>query len=295
MTTVEKIKELLSEPKFRIKLYDYIEEQCSIATSRTSSEVFQMGTSWSPGELASRLERYEESTADLVSAMALVGFWGSAEHLTSYSIPARHFGPQIVSTSGNSVWIALRWYPLLLIMYSLGIGAIAGNNLNSLYGFFQTTIGEPSNPALRIPLVLAVPSEFSSARDSIKFLPGRERQFTPLSEYLFNFFQTKLHNVIFMGNEYEDIFDRFELLLALQHAHQKEKISPGRVWGPIGRFGWKYRRGVGSGPYQHLRDEASRAKESWPPLKAGFFDASYDRFEEIASQYSKILQSLPWH
>lgn len=227
--------------------------------------------------------------------MALVGFWGSSDHLISSTIPSRHFGPQLDTISGNNVWIALRWYPLLLLMYSLGIGSIAANNYNIMYSFFQTTIGNSSNPTLRIPLVFAVPSGISSARDAFKSLPSRDRQFTPLSEYLFSFFQTKLHNILFMGDEYEATFDRFELLLALECAHESEKNSPGHVWGPIGRFGWKYiQRGVRN-PYQHLHDEASRAKESWTPIKAGYFDGSYDRFEEIESQYSVVLGDLAWH
>ena len=45
---------------------------------------------------------------------------------------------------------------------------------------------------------------------------------------------------MFLGNDYERYFDRLEIFLALVYVDLKYKPEE-RVWGPLGRFAWKYR------------------------------------------------------
>ena len=68
----------------------------------------------------------------------------------------------------------------------------------------------------------------------------------------------------------------------------------GRVWGPIGRFGWKYENTGGANPLKDLLSEAEQQKESWGPLKAGLFGGDYSRFEQIATIYDKQVSGLQW-
>jgi hypothetical protein len=104
--------------------------------------------------------------------------------------------------------------------------------------------------------------------------------------------KSKFNEVVFLGEDYENIFDRFEILYALQHSHEREKLSESHFWGPAGRFGWKSSRGNTPNPFKYFCDEASRNKESWRPLKAGFFDGSYERFKKIEQYYSQRLQNM---
>jgi hypothetical protein len=89
-------------------------------------------------------------------------------------------------------------------------------------------------------------------------------------------------------------FDRFEVLLALEHAEQYARERGGRAWGPIGRFGWKYQQIDNSSPLHMIISEAKAEGNSWPPLRAGLFRGSIERFNEIASQYSSLLAKLGW-
>jgi len=126
-----------------------------------------------------------------------------------------------------------------------------------------------------------------------KRLPGHERHYVPRSEYLFKLLQPILDDLLFLGRDYERYFDRFEVLLALVHA-DLEKVDGDRIWGPVGRFGWKFRDGVVD-PLKEILVEAERQKESWGPLKAGLFGGDYSRFETISSEYSKMIAGLNWH
>src|SRR5690606_26418353 len=101
-------------------------------------------------------------------------------------------------------------------------------------------------------------------------LSGHERHFVPRSEYLFKLLPTCLEDLLYLGNSFEELFDRFEILLALCHAHVTSRASH-NYWGPLGRFAWKH-RSQDSSIYTKILLEAATQKANWPILKAGLFD-----------------------
>ena len=121
--------------------------------------------------------------------------------------------------------------------------------------------------------------------DVFKIIPGHERDYTPQSEYLFELLHPSMDRLLFLGTEYESHFDRFEVLLALEHAEQYSREKDGRVYGPIGRFGWKFRGGHRSNPLNQIIAEAEVQGDSWPPIMSGLFSGSSSRFKQIASEY----------
>jgi len=146
----------------------------------------------------------------------------------------------------------------------------------------------------RLPLIRAVTRPMTDLIDGFKALPGHERQYTPSSEYLHKLLQPTLDDLLFLGPEYETNFDRFEILYALEHAFQYS-ANGGNVWGPVGRFGWKYQRGEYGSPYHLIVAEAKQRGTDWGPVKVGLFGGSIDRFFEIASAYGESLAKLFWH
>lgn len=286
----DEIKELIADSKLRIKLYDYIRTKSDVLIANTTEEFFPLNTPLNNDEFASRLKRYEESSADLITAMLLIGLWGTLDHHPSISVPVKQFSMQLGKDTRDNIWTSLRLYPLALLMYAIGIGAVTANNYPILYTFFQSTFNILSYPFNGVPLVYAIQEGFRTARGSFELLLDHKKHFSPAGEYLFTFFKSQLNDIFLLGNEYEDIFDRFELIYALQYAHEREKIS-GNIWGPAGRSGWKYSRGVDDEPFRRLCDEASRNKETWIPLGSGFFGGSYEQFEKIALKYAQDLKS----
>jgi hypothetical protein len=286
------IKELLAESRFRIKIYDYIKEKSDELLANTSEELFSMNIPWDNNEFALRLKRYEDLSAELLSIMSLVGYWGTVDHLPAVSIPPKLFAVHFGKDTRSNIWTSLRWYPLMLITYALGIGAVEANNYSILHQFLQSSSVKLALVALRVPPLVALEESFGSTRDSFKVLPNHEKHRYPFSEYLFLFFKDKSQDLIFLGDDYEEIFDRLELIYSLQYAHDREKIYSGHVWGPMGRFGWKYSNGGDSNPFKILLKDASSKRELWAPTMAGFFGGSYERFEKLAKQYEQILQSI---
>jgi len=124
-------------------------------------------------------------------------------------------------------------------------------------------------------------------------VPGYERTYTPVSNYLFNAFRGVFADYLLDENNYESSFDRFELLLALSHAdHDPDQ------WGPIGCFGWRRKRSRFAGftamnedtsVLVALKTEATAAGNQWPPLQAGFFGGSIVQFTRVADGFGNWL------
>jgi hypothetical protein len=194
------------------------------------------------------------------------------------------------------LWIELRWYPLLLLMYAGGIAALSSENYSSLSTLLTTRLGTSlSGKSASEAIVATVEGILDVERTNyFKTLPGHERNYVPRSEYLFKALQPILDDALFLGNSYEDLFDRFEILFALIYA-DITRGDDGDVWGPPGRFGWKRRRGLRHDPYASLVQDVTREGSRWPALETGLFRRSIDRFKQIASAYQdQLLSKLTW-
>ena len=146
-------------------------------------------------------------------------------------------------------------------------------------------------------LILAVGDAIAELERTAAFkhLPGHERHHVPRSEYLFKLLQPTLDDLLFLGRDYERLFDWFEILFALVHADLHEQHWPGfGVWGPPGRFGWKYSSIRPGDPFKAMLAEAASERDKWPPISAGMFGGDYERFAEIAAKYDKVIARLGW-
>jgi hypothetical protein len=130
--------------------------------------------------------------------------------------------------------------------------------------------------------------------DAFKQLPGHERYYVPRSEYLFKFLQTELDDDLFLGNEYESMFDRFEVFLALTNATIRKR-KKAHVWGPFGRFGWKTSSRTGrESPLVDVIQQAKDEGTDWAPFMAGLFGRDHDLFISAADEYMQMAAGLNW-
>jgi hypothetical protein len=101
--------------------------------------------------------------------------------------------------------------------------------------------------------------------------------------------QPELEDLLLLGRSYERLFDDFEVFLTLVF-----RDARGDDWGPIGRFGYKQRRGFGDSPYDRVVNEAKAAAQNWPPVKVGMFKGSYDEFIKGADLFRENFKHLHW-
>lgn len=301
MTLEEKVsytKELLSSQKSHIKLYDFTVEEVRSFLSNTSEDSFTLGGSFSTEEFLERISSYEKYTKDIGTISAVITYWATDSELEVLRKIISRMSDRLLELQGKlGVWLSLNWYPLLLLLYQTGIAAVESKNYKALSVILYTKLDCSYNDNRELFFAKKISNTILKFVRGGLFncIPGYEKKYTPMSDYLFKQLQPLVDNLFFLGKGYEPIFDEFEVLYALVVVDLNLQSEYG-LWGPVGRFGWKFSsRIAGNSPFTKLILEAESLKDQWPPVKAGMFGGSYERFNKAANSFKEnILEKLNW-
>jgi len=288
MTKIDQAKEYLADEKQRIRLHDMVSQETRAVLAATSEDNFPVSGSWSEEEFAERITRYEDVALDLTGIQAVVGYWGQNSHQDVLTLAPKRIAGRLTISNGLKAWLGLRWYPILLLIYNGGIAAVASGRYENLKSLLLAPAPDTDNHRNATNLTVALNRGLSDLQDTFNTLPGHERQYVPQSEYLFKHLQPQLDDLLFLGADYEQYFDRFEILLSLIHAHN----APYGVF--LGRFAWKFSSRGSDSPFQTLVNEANEHGDTWPPLQAGLFGGSHQTFSDVATKLSESLEQLQW-
>ena len=198
----------------------------------------------------------------------------------------------ISPSNGNTVWLAMQWHPVSVMLYVSAIAAISAEkyDMAAILTAGVNNQGSDVHQPCFIPVISAV-SELDSY-DVFKKL-FTQNYYMPRSEYMFQLVQPVLDDILFLSKSFDYYFDRCEAFFALLYFdHMGGNEESG--WGPPGRFAWKIRWRRGNVTADMIK-EAEAKRESWGPINAGLFGGSYERFSQAANGYLKIVQHLPWH
>jgi len=288
MTKIDQAKEYLADEKQRIRLHDVVSQETRTLLAATSEDNFPVSGSWSEKEFAERLAQYEDLASDLTGIQAVLGYWGQAGHQDVLTLAAKRIAGRLSTSGGLTVWLGLRWYPILLLIYNGGIGAVAAGRYENLKSLLLAPAPDKDDHRKATNLTVALKRGVSDLRDAFKTLPGHERQYVPQSEYLFKRIQPQLDDLLFLGSDYEQYFDQFEIFLSLVHAQS----APYGAF--LGRFAWKFSSRGSDSPFLKLVAEADEYGDTWPPLQAGLFGGSHQTFTDTASKLIEMLKGLHW-
>lgn len=292
---ISKVKRLLSDESSTIELHDLMVQEVQHFLSASTEDHFKVQGSYSQEELIARVSKYEGITSDLCALEACIVYWAKPAHRQILQKVLARSTDRLEVQGGLVVWANLRWYPLVLQIYSAGIAAVAGQRYDSLANIFLTKVISAEYQSKEEYLVESLSKAILELTrlDVFKLLPGHERNYTPMSEYLLKLLQPALDDILFIGKSYESAFDEFEVLLALVAA-DIGKHSNGDAWGPIGRFGYKYRNNNGD-PLGRLIATARAQAQEWPPFQHGLFGGKLERFNAVADEYVEMISGLRWH
>jgi len=294
MTLMDQVKERLSEQRHRIQLSDLIARELRATQRMLGEENFPtQGGEASHEEFAARLDSYEKSMANVLRIGVLLGRWAEDYHQSEIRQLVHALAGQIETRGGLVIYLALRSYPMLLTLYAAGIAAIEGENYRALNTFFSTKVVDHRRGGAKPVLVTTVEAILDVDRtDAFKRLPDFQQKYVPRSEYLFTRIQPIVEDVLFLGSRYESLFDRFEVLYALSYL---DLDIDSHGWAPPGRFAWKHSSRAGdSSPFVEILLEATQQRDEWPPIRAGMFGGSVERFLMLAEAYKAKLDKLNW-
>lgn len=193
----------------------------------------------------------------------------------------------------SGVWVELRLYPSLLLLYSGGIAAIAAEQYSTLNALLSKARVIDERKALPLVLEVNIPKVMETGVG--QQISGMERHRTPLSDYLYGILRELFREYIPQDFLYQRHFDYFEYLSALVYV---DKVNMGGVtkkWGPVGCFGWRRRSLREDTIMTEINLEVANAGENWPLFKAGLFNGSAARFKEVKASFDSFLSELHWH
>lgn len=291
---VHRVKTLLATDSASIELHDFLSAEVRQFLSATSEDGFLPKGQFSQEEFLRRLARYEEVSMDVAILLACVSHWAKPIHRATLQKVLARSADRLEQQDGLVVWLALRWYPLLVELYCAGIAAVDAQRFDSLATIFYTSIPTSEYQARSDIFVERIADGLLELHRSnvFKLIPGHEKNYVPLSEHLFKILQPKLDDVLFLGKNYEEAFDTFEVLFALAVV-DLGLLKDGNGWGPVGRFGWKHSP-RNNGPLARVVAQGRTQQDAWAPLQAGLFGGKYERFNAAATAYTQRIAGLGW-
>jgi len=286
---IEKVKEYISEDRFRIKLDDLVAQEIRSVLSLTSVENFPLNMpDFTVDEIADRLSKYERILEPLRGIITVLCHWGGEEHKPLIQKLISRIAEKNVPESGIGSLLGLRWYPVSLLLYTGGIASIASGKYGCLAALLMADAPDPEYRRKSKPVILPMCDEMADLHDSFKTIPGHEKNYVPRSEYMFKTLQPHLEDIVFLGNSYERLFDTFELFQMFVYAD----LVNGD-WGPLGRFAWKQARGRDTLVTDLVKD-AKKQGNAWGPIKAGLFKSDINRFGDMAELLLPRITKLDW-
>jgi hypothetical protein len=292
---VASLKRYIAEDRYRISLHDLVVDETKLVCDAISDENFPSNVSFSDEELINRIRRYESAVEVLQALMAYGCFWGREQHQYLWIQTMQRVANANMRSSGRAVWLDLKLYPALLLLYSGGIAAIAAGRYDTLRAIlFETSIRDLTG---EYSLLTRLNTWRVMSKDVQKRgLSGKEEYDTPLSEYLLEILREPLKDILPDDSDYETYFDMFEYLFYLLYVDATyDEIQEGaRLVGPFGRFYWRYfrRGGVREGALAaKLDEEIAKSGEEWGLIKAGSFGGSLERYNTVKEAADRFISS----
>jgi hypothetical protein len=283
-SAVTTLKRYLSEDRYIIRLQNLVVQETEKTFSHLNSEEnFPLYTS--DEAFPERLKRYESLMGILIKLMMNGCYWGKENTIMHWQKSLERIADFPESAGGAQIWLDLRFYPALLLIYGGGIASV----LNDNYKYLKMLLYDAKLSSIYDEKEVIRKVNINDIFHSIgNQMPGMENQITPINDYIYSFFKNQFKELEPSDIKFQRVFDRFEYLLALVLSDINLKIK-GRAWMGSGAFLWREAEDRYSVTIE-VMTEFQRLKEEWLPLKAGLFEGSIDRANYVIKEYNIILK-----
>ena len=234
---VASLKRYLTEPRYRIRLADLVDDVVERVIEATSGRAFTMdGPTPDTASVTARVRRYEAVCATLLALATVGGFWGDEEHAPLWQRALTRLS-SMPPRSGKVIWLGLRRYPAALFLYALGIGAVASDRLPFLARLLETPVRDEhwEDNADKAAARVLPPSCLFDDSHTMRILDGMARRHVPLNDWMHDALRTHAARIVRDDTRYTFVFDKLETLIALAYTH----IRPEYGWLPLGAFGYR--------------------------------------------------------
>lgn len=295
---LETLKTYLSVDQYFIKLDDFITTEIKKALNELNDSNFPNPRGNINEEyMRNTIKKFEEVLSNLQIILIAVSNWGNDSQKGILSKIFLRLCSHITNEKAPYVWRTFRWYPVIWLMYSMGISLLVKGDYKTLYKVLSLDVNPYDALQKDNSLLSAYSIAYSDilSNNLIKVIKEHERHFAPLSEFLFKNLQSTLEDILFIGSEYELYFDKYEVVIGFESAYRYTKYYK-RCWGPIGRFGWKFRNSDDNrNPVDKFIEIGMATGNEWSLIRAGFFDSKHENFIQISNEFLELLKKLNWY
>ena len=285
---VTSLKTYLSEPRYRIRLSDLVDETVARVVSSVSTQAFDANNPEPDTEtLTARVRSYEAACSTLLSMAVVGGAWAEKDHFGVWQRALERLATARY-TSGNPIWLGLQRYPATLTLYALGLGALSSNKLEFLDRMFSTTIPQPAHKSGALVQLLPPFSMFGSfdIQRAMRLLEGMERRHTPFNDRVHATLHQYISKTTHSNEQYDLMFDKIEILMALGSAYH-EKRPEGWYWAPLGSF--VYRTQNRTQILEEIEESISTLQRESSFLRSGIFGETPEECMVSIKQFKEFI------
>lgn len=241
---VAMLKKYLADPVNRIRLDDLVNGEVTRILELTSApdSVFMTYPVPDKEVFTRRVRAYEAACEGLIAMAAVGGYWAEEWHYPIWKKALVRLGCMPEEGYGHfhdGVLYRLKRYPATLLLYALGISALQagekGMPLLSLLlstGLQQEDLKDKKAVEVLSPFFL-----FRGQQEQIsKLLDGMEGRWFPLNEWLLRLLYPVFQSSFVSQKGFQNIFDRLEVLIALNFCSNNLE-GKDNIWSvPFGLF-----------------------------------------------------------
>ena len=283
---VASLKRYLPEPRYRIQLSDLVDMAILRLVEATTGEEFAMnGPTPDRQSVTARLRRYEAACSTLVAMATVGGFWAEEEHYPMWERAVQRLG-SMKSSGGFPVWQQLRRYPATLLLYALGLGALAADRLPLLGRVFTASLHDVSKKQVLAVDILPVPCLVAASGGNLLVaLDGMGGYRTDLNDWVYNLLRPYAAPVIPDDDQYAMVFEKLEILTALSYSY----YSPWHgQWAPPGKFMYEW---VRSRFFREIKESLSEEQDESRYAKAAIFGSTAEEGQQALTDLENCLRT----
>jgi len=318
------LKDMLRDPAGDIRLYDFLIPIASaVYDELANGERYPVDGTATVEDIVEQVNRYWIDLDGLLDTLVISGMWAREDHLPTLTDAVQRVARSSAEYGGNVARLAVRAFPLSAIVYTAGLAALTRSNYSLLHaialdarvrelnGSVPVVVkAQPWTPFDNFDLPAQMLALEASGEEVDKSVVAalangqRGKRYTPASDHLHDRLRDRLRLVVPDDEDYSELFDRLELLLALlvvdlQNQQPDGQFAAPYIGGPfVGRFSWRDRHAEAPQRIeQRLMREMEAAGEGWAPLSGGLFGRSTERAKaafEVFLPHAEKVRSSRW-
>ena len=283
---VASLKRYLSEPRYQIQRTDLISETVERVVESISARDFGM---YNPNPdsrtVTARVRAYEAACSTLLAMAPIGGFWTDEDHLGDWQRAFERL-IQVSPAPGIVIWLNLRRYPALLLLYALGLGAVEADRYLTISALFNRVVKDDSNVGQDSTALSRLVEDIGIFYQR-ELLEGVESNLTPINDWLYGVLRRPLRQVIRDDSRYAYTFDKLEMLISMGYHYKNRSWSD---WFPLG--GFVLRSSNRQSIIAELKESIERFGSESPFVSTGIFGVTSEECVELIRYFEEYIGKM---